>query len=131
MPIAAVTAGALIDPTAFGNAVVDAINPGAWTAPPLVNSWVSFGAPYNAPQYRKIGTALAGNELVYLRGLVKSGALSAVIFNLPAGFRPPAAVQFQARGTATYIDIGTNGDVSVFGGNNAAVVLDGIIFAVQ
>lgn len=87
MPIASVTAGAIIDPTAFGNAVADAINPTAWQFPTLINSWTDGGAPTTVA-YRRI------NELVYLRGRLGGGTTGSSPFTLPAGFRP--AVQYNA-----------------------------------
>ena len=71
------------------------------------NSWVNFGAAEQTAQYRKIG------DLVYLRGTVKSGT-TGVIFTLPVGYRPPAAVGPASLDNTgvRYISISSNGNVS-------------------
>lgn len=64
---------------------------GVWQTPTLVNSWANFGAPYaNARYMRK-------NGIVYVQGMVKTGAKGTVIFTLPTGFRPAADLAFSAQ----------------------------------
>jgi hypothetical protein len=118
MPIAAVTAGQIIDPTTFGNAVADAINPTAWTAVTFAGTWVNHGAPNQVAQYRKI------NEKVELRGVIKSGAVNSTAFTLPAGFRPPATIRYGSPDAAT-ITVDSAGVVTVF---TAATTIIGFLF---
>lgn len=114
MTIDNVIAGELIDP-AWGNSVADAINPTAWTAPSFLNSWVNFGGVYQVAQYRKI------NDMVYVRGLVKSGTITADMFVLPVGFRPPAGLilpTVAGNGSLNdvgYLEIATTGGIKYFG----------------
>jgi hypothetical protein len=67
-----------------GPAGADAPTPTAWTAPTFSNGWINFGGAYNVAQYRKIG------DIVYLRGMIKSGSIASAAFTLPSGFRPPS-----------------------------------------
>lgn len=53
-----------------------------WRAPTLLNSWVNYGSGWDTAGYKK------DNGIVYIKGLVKSGADSVPIFVLPAGYRP-------------------------------------------
>lgn len=105
----------------------------AWTNATLLNSWVSYGAPYATAGYYK-----DSNGFVHLRGLIKSGTTSAttVILNLPAGYRPAFSVAistFSNNGSTalpTGIDITASGSVQIGGsgaGNNY-LALDGITF---
>jgi hypothetical protein len=101
-----------------------------WTAPTLLNSWVNYGSGFQDCQYRRVG------DMVQVRGLIKSGTI-AVIFNLPAGFRPPAFAIFQQECNPTKscrIDVYGNGNVTLVaydaGGGNGYVSLDGISFSV-
>lgn len=54
-----------------------------WTAMTLLAPWVNYGSGYQNAQYRKVG------DMVYLRGLIKSGTVGAGIWNIPAGHHPP------------------------------------------
>lgn len=89
MAITVPVTGSEISATAFGAPVANALNaiePTAWTNVTFQNGWVNFGAPYQNVQYRKIG------DIVYVRGMMKSGTINQIAFTLPAGFRPPAEV---------------------------------------
>ncbi|MBM7518267.1 hypothetical protein [Nocardioides nitrophenolicus] len=75
-----------------GNLAVDAMaaatagrsgDTGWITVTTFQNGWTHFDAP-RPVQYRRIGTR------VQLRGFMRSGAINAVAFTLPAGFRPVA-----------------------------------------
>lgn len=57
-----------------------------WMNLTLQNSWVSFGAPYFTPSFRKNNF-----DEVELKGSVKSGVVTGgtPIATLPAGYRPP------------------------------------------
>lgn len=62
---------------------------GAWTALPLTNGWVNWGAGVQTAQYRKEG------DLVYIRGGIKGpGSSGQMTTALPAGFLPPVNVDF-------------------------------------
>lgn len=84
----------------------------AWTALTLLNSWVNFGGSQQTAQYRKVG------DVVQVRGLVKSGAANTVAFNLPAGFRPPADLEFPIVGAAAAafaaVGVLVGGNVTIF-----------------
>lgn len=69
--------------------------PTAWTAVPVVPPASIYGAPFQVPQYRKIG------DVVYLRGLLGltgTVAVNTVLFTLPVGFRPPVNLAFPVAG---------------------------------
>lgn len=55
-----------------------------WITLPLSNSWVTYGAPYEAPRYRRL------NGVVFIDSMLKLGTFTSgtVIATLPAGFRP-------------------------------------------
>jgi len=55
----------------------------SWIAPTLLNSWVNYGSAFSIAGYYK-----DSNGIVHLRGLVKNGSNTTVIFQLPAGYRP-------------------------------------------
>lgn len=108
-------------------------SPGAAVTPTLLNGWVAFGAPYSAPSYYK------HNGRVFLSGLAKNptaSAITAVVFNLPEGFRPGNTKLFIARNGANTVtsqqaQVAVGGDVSA--GSGAANVFqsfDGLSFRV-
>lgn len=105
-------------------ALESATTPSAWTAPTLTNSWLNYGGGYQTAQYRKVG------DIVYLRGSIGAGTLGSAAITLPAGFRPPAQIQFEPSGTVDYIDVTTGGAVVPAGGSNTVASLDGIQFSV-
>jgi len=89
---------------------------GAWTTPTLLNGWLQYGSGWQTLQYRKIG------DIVYIRGLIKSGTVPSTIFTLPTGFRPLAINQFVCMGNVSavaYFNVYTDGVVSAVQGNNA------------
>lgn len=92
------------------------VAPTAWTNPTFMNGWVNYGTPYAPVQYRKVG------DLAYIRGLMKSGATSAVAFMMPIGFRPPQTLQFpaQAGGLFSFFEVLSSGEVIITAGSNAA-----------
>ena len=61
--------------------------PEAVHAPTFATGWSNFGGTYSNAGYYK------DRDRVYLRGAVKNGGTgTSTIFNLPAGYRPPADV---------------------------------------
>tara|TARA_R110000803_G_scaffold63024_1_gene123560 strand:- start:2995 stop:3375 length:381 start_codon:yes stop_codon:yes gene_type:complete len=114
MTIASVTGGDIIDP-AWGNSVADAVNPSAWTAVTFQNSWQNFSGSYQSVQYRKV------NDVVEVRGFMKSGTLDSTAFTLPAGFRPPSAFQIPSLGGGVFSKtiVQSDGDVIPSGGSTS------------
>jgi hypothetical protein len=108
-----------------------------WTAvagscgsdPCFKNSWVNHGTTYNDAAIHK--DALGR---VCLRGMIKSGTLSAAAFTLPTGYRPSGrdvdVVSFD-NGGMSQIVITTAGDVKPSGGGNSFVGLDNVCFYAQ
>jgi hypothetical protein len=104
-----------------------------WITPTLGNSWVSFdaGAVFDIPQYRLRG------GVVWLKGAMKSGTISAAAFTLPAGYRPLKKIQFAAVSNAftAQFSVFANGDIQVTGyatgGSNAFVSLNGVQFIAE
>lgn len=68
----------------------------AWTAPALSGTWVNYGSSNEVAGYRRIG------DLVYLRGLIKSGTIATTAFTLPAGYRPAADLIFAVASNSAY-----------------------------
>ena len=99
----------------------------SWIVPTLLNSWVSYGAPYDTEGYRK-----DGQGFVHLKGLIKNGTATAgtVLFTLPTGYRPANTALFdtQSNGTTGRVDVANNGNVTIQAGTNAWISLNGITF---
>jgi hypothetical protein len=97
------------------------VAPTAWTAPAaFTNGWVQFGSTYQNVQYRKVG------DMVQIRGACKGGTVSSAIFTLPAGFRPPADLQFGNSSSSTpgtFLITAATGVVSQGQGNAAFCAL--------
>lgn len=98
--------------------------------PTLLNSWVNFtGADTPAPaRYFKDAFGV-----VHLSGMVKNGSsLTAVIMNLPAGYRPAYTHYFASVSNDVFarLDVRNSGDVAVgaSSGSTTYVSLDGISF---
>lgn len=98
MAITAPIAGQPVSVENWGKPVTDEINrmtplvvaATAWANATLANGWTNYGGGAQVLQYRKIG------DIVYLRGSLKSpgGGAPVTITTLPAGFRPPADLEF-------------------------------------
>lgn len=88
------------------------------------NSWANIGAPYGDVQYAKD----AAKGLLYFRG-VANPAAEAVVFNLPAGFRPATQRLAWAFSDSSIggMDVKANGDVEVFASGDTSFVFDGIV----
>jgi hypothetical protein len=101
----------------------------AWITPTLLNSWVTFGAPWMTPGYYKDSFGI-----VRLRGMVKNGASSTDIFQLPAGCRPIGESTHSniSGGSFGAVSIlSTTGGVESVVGSNSWVSLDGITFRAE
>lgn len=137
MPITRPTTKTIISTTGWGIPITDEVNrlttdlastkPTVWTAVTFTNGWANFGGGYQTAQYRKIG------DMVYVRGTISGGAVATSPFTLPAGFRPPAVMQFPAAifaGSRTLIVIQINsaGVVTIYD-NTGNVDLNTIAFS--
>lgn len=137
MPITRPTTKTIISTTGWGIPITDELNrltplvdgrtPTAWvTVAAFTGGWVSFDAT-RPPQYRKIG------DVVFLRGVVKNGAINSSAFTLPAGYRYPVGdMSFIVDSNAAVgsVNVGSNGNV-VPGplGSNAYFRLDTIFYS--
>lgn len=98
---------------------------GAAGNPAFQGTWVNFGSGYATAAFRK-----EENDVVRLRGMVKSGVVGTSIFLLPAGYRPAERLLFdtQSNSAVGRIDVIEDGRVDVLTGNNAWISLSGITF---
>lgn len=88
--------------------------------------WVNLdAASFNTLAYRK-----DADGVVHLKGMVRSGTIGQVFFNLPAGFRPIKDIIFATTSAdaAARVDIGKDGNVVGLQGSNAWFSLDGLSF---
>jgi hypothetical protein len=95
-----------------------------WTTATLTNSWVAYGAPYEAPAFYK--DALGW---VHTRGVAKTGTLNQCVFTYPAGYRPLNTHQFPVVQGAGFggVDVQNTGcffAYSVAGGTNASMTVE-------
>lgn len=107
----------------------EAVTPGAWIAPTLLNSWVDSGAPEEVAGYRK---TLWGE--VQLRGSIKNGTTTngTTILTLPAGYRPASTRRFgsvfASSGSCTIL-VDAAGAVTIYQvTNNAVLSLESVRF---
>lgn len=104
---------------------------GAWQTPALNAPWTNYGDAFAKAGYRKDGNR------VQLRGLVKSGSGSSIVFLLPAGFRPLAQQLFVVNtdiAVAVRVDVRSNGELflpQTTSGPLGWLSLDGISFYVD
>lgn len=93
------------------SAWVTAIDDTGWASPTLLNSWSNLGSGYVAARYKR----RAG--VVHVQGTITGGTATdgTVLFNLPAGFRPSAAMQLAvAAGSVSgvgRVEVQANGNV--------------------
>lgn len=81
-----------------------------WVAVTMLNSWVAYDNAYGRTDntlIRKIG------NVVFIRGLVKTGTLGTVAFTLPSGWRPEIHQIFGSSSIDVFhqVRIQSNGDV--------------------
>ncbi len=95
-----------------------------WNDMTYQGTWVPYSTSYK-PAYTK-----SADGLVTLKGLVKSGALSSVITNLPPGYRPAkqTLLNTASNGVFARIDVLSNGDIMFYAGDPGWVSFDGIVF---
>jgi hypothetical protein len=107
--------------------IVGTVDTGWIEVTSFTNSWVNYGAGFPTAAYHKIG------DLVYLKGLLKNGTVSAAAFTLPAGFRPTTTRHFITMMSAGAGGLRVNASGNVIfgdpsGGGNGYCSLDGIYF---
>lgn len=99
----------------------------SWTAPTLVNSWANFGGGFPTAGYYKDPTGR-----VFLRGLLASGSsATAVMFTLPALYRPQFEMVFASVANDAFCEIRVDTSGNVFasaGGSTIWVSLDNVSF---
>jgi hypothetical protein len=100
----------------------------AWINVTFQNAWVNFGGTWQTVQYRRIG------DLVYLRGVAKSGTVGAgtPVFTLPVGYRPIVQQTRMIVSNSLFgrVNIPVSGGCAVVTGSNLSVFFDGIAFPV-
>lgn len=72
------------------------LDPSSWIAVAFVGGWGNLGAPAQVVQFRKVG------DEVQIRGVMTGGAIGAVAFVLPIGFRPPATMYVAGASNGAY-----------------------------
>lgn len=84
---------------------------GSTGEPPFQNSWVN----YDTTTYAAAGFRKTPDGRVSVKGLVKTGATSTVVFTLPVGYRPPRTVSFvaQVSGGTCQVMVQSDGSVLV------------------
>lgn len=89
--------------------------PEDWQTPTYVNSWVDFGSGNRTGRFRKVG------DRVEIEGLVKDGTLSATVFTLPTGYRPPQHLHFASQANLAFgvVYVTSTGAVQFHGSSNA------------
>ncbi|KYG65693.1 hypothetical protein AZI86_01050 [Bdellovibrio bacteriovorus] len=98
----------------------------SWQTPTLQNGWVNYENAFNPVGYYKDPFGR-----VHIRGLVKSGTLSACIFTLPVGYRPANRELFDQiinANTQGRIDVTSDGCVLAYSSSSTWSALDGISF---
>jgi hypothetical protein len=93
------------------------------------NSWVWYGTVFATAQYTKSPT----DNMVTLKGLIRSGTTGTAIVTLPVGFRPKERILYTSVAADAYarVDIQPNGVVSLQAGSNVWLSLDGITFLAE
>lgn len=93
------------------------------------NSWVNVGAGRKPAAFY-----MTESGEVALQGAIKDGTVGQIAFTLPVDYRPVAGVvelPTTSDGSFAEIFVDTTGEVSVIGGTNVNVSLEGIKFSVN
>lgn len=99
---------------------------GAAGQPAFANGWTNFGGSNPGVAFYKDPAGI-----VRVRGLIKSGGIPSMVFQLPAGYRPVDGMRrFTGASAGAYggLSVGTDGVVSVDKGSNSDVDLSQIEF---
>lgn len=97
--------------------------------PALNSPWINYGSGFGGCRYYKDATGL-----VTIEGLIQattgSPTTGVVLFTLLPGYRPPDTIMFStwSGGGACRIDVQSNGDVVMQGGNTVFTSLSGLQF---
>eukprot|EP01084_Bolivina_argentea_P288434 495058_1 len=94
----------------------------------LKNNWVNYGGSFDTAKACKI------RNIVYMKGLVKSGQLSTTIAILPEGWRPSKDRIFglaQDSGKAVRVNVHPNGSIYLYSAYTSWISLDGIQFVIN
>jgi hypothetical protein len=97
----------------------------AWISPTFQNSWANYGEWETAGYYKD------KEGVVHLKGLVTGGTVGAIIFTLPAGYRPSAGkhIATVAAGNACTLQIMPDGTILTYSTcGNSWITLDNISF---
>ncbi|WP_217597177.1 hypothetical protein [Cohnella sp. GbtcB17] len=88
-----------------------------WIAPTLVNGWVNYGSGETVAGYYK-----DDRGYVFMRGLIKSGAIGQAAFTLPAGYRPDSPVRVSVNSNLAFgsLIISTDGRVIIDSGSSTS-----------
>ncbi|WP_217595500.1 hypothetical protein [Cohnella sp. GbtcB17] len=88
-----------------------------WIAPTLVNGWVNYGNGETVAGYYK-----DDRGYVFMRGLIKSGAIGQAAFTLPAGYRPDSPVRVSVNSNLAFgsLIISTDGRVIIDSGSSTS-----------
>ena len=91
----------------------------AWTAPSLGASWANYGSGQQTARYRK-----TPDGTVHIQGCIAGGTTTAstVLFTLPAGYLPDAAMTFVVEaypGAHASMEVLANGAVRIVAGFSA------------
>lgn len=95
-----------------------------WTNVSLQSGW-TYDGTYSPGSYYK-----DADGVVHLRGLMRSGTMGAIMFNLPEGMRPSRTLLKTgvSNSAASRFDIHSNGNVVAVSGSNGWFSLDGATF---
>ena len=97
--------------------------------PAMQNGWLNAGGVLSTAGYYKDASGR-----VWVKGVIRSGALGAVIWTMPEGFWPPQQVEMSCHAfngvglVPALLEVTTSGEVRVVFGASNAVHLDGLSF---
>lgn len=96
-----------------------------WTPLNLQNGWVDYGVPYTSAAYTKTSAGV-----IVLKGMIRTGSVSAPIAILPLGYRPSGYIMFEnaSNDSGGRLDVRSDGTISVSIGSNPYLSLDEITF---
>lgn len=129
MKFTALPVTSLEDVTLDFEQIQSLLNPPAWAAPALENSWaVAFGLA--------VGYLKDALGFVHLRGAASGGASGTTAFTLPAGFRPGQQCEYVLRvpGSTTqgWADLSATGALTCYPPSaGVALAFDGITFLAE
>ena len=96
-----------------------------WTRPTFVNNWVDYEALAPGVSRNAMFAKDERTGVVYMRGLIKTGAIYTVAFTLPMGYRPPWQLHIVTTSNSLFghLVIGADGTVNPSVGSSAWVSL--------